>query len=236
MTVTTREARLGSAFVKLSDSLVGGFDVVDILDTLVEECKSVLDVDEAGIVLLGIKRNLSTMASTGARAASLEEVQLEHNEGPCIDCFTTGKVVTVDDIERTTDWPAFRRRADEAGFRAVHAVPLRLRNEVIGALNLFSENPGALNEEDAIVAQALADVATIAILQYRLVSESSLVTSQLQSALDSRVIIEQAKGVISQHSGVSMDEAFSRLRSHARSNQSPLREVAATVVAQQLKL
>lgn len=236
MVVTNREAHLGTAFVRLADSLVGGFDVVELLNTLVEECKGVLDVDEAGLVLADSKHRLQAMAATSDSCALLEQSQIENGTGPCIEAFTSGEVVTIDDIERSFRWADFRSVALDSGYRAVHAVPLRLRTEIIGALNLFSKEPGALTGQDAMVAQALADVATIAIIQYRSASEQTVVATQLQNALDSRVVIEQAKGVISQFSQVSMDEAFTRMRSRARSSNSSLRSVAETVVSRQLQL
>jgi GAF domain-containing protein len=236
MVVTNREAHLGTAFVRLADSLVGGLDVVDILNILVEECKTVLDVDEAGLVLAGAGHELQMMVATSDTSAFLEQAQIKAGEGPCIEAFTSGQVVTIDDIERSFRWADFRTTALAAGFRAVHAVPLRLRDDIIGALNLFSITPGALTGQDATVAQALADVATIAIIQYRAASEQSVVTTQLQNALDSRVVIEQAKGVIAQYSQVSMDEAFARMRTRARSSNSSLRSVAETVIARELQL
>jgi len=236
MVVSSREAHLGATFVHLADSLVSGFDVVDLLDTLVHECKSVLAVDEAGLVLTNGSGVLSTMASTSSRASALEIAQLQAGEGPCIEAFHRGRVVTIDDIERSFTWAPFRDMAISMGFRSVHAVPLRLRTETIGAINLFGEEPGALDEEDAAVAQALADVATIAIIQHRTARENTAVRWQLQSALDSRVLIEQAKGVLAQSLGISVDQAFCKLRGYARSHSEPLQQVAEAVVGQRLQL
>jgi len=220
--------------VRLADSLVTGFDVIDLLHDLVSECKRVLEVAEAGLVLEDADGILQNMTSTSERCAFVEERQVELGEGPCIEAFRTGSVITVDDIIDSEKWPAFREVALAAGFRSVHAIPMRLRTEIIGAINLFGDTPGALTPADASVGGALADIATIAIIQHRLIDERSLVSEQLQRALSSRVLIEQAKGVIAQSHSVSMDDAFARLRSHARSNGEILRDVAERVVAHEL--
>ena len=234
--VSNREAQLGTTFVRLADSLVTGFDVIDLLHDLVSECKRVLEVAEAGLVLEDSDGILQNMTSTSERCAFVEEQQVELGEGPCIDAFRGGSVVTIDDIANEQKWPAFREVALASGFRSVHAIPMRLRTDIIGAINLFGDTPGALTRADASVGAALADIATIAILQHRLIDEQSVVSEQLQSALNSRVLIEQAKGVIAQSHSVSMDEAFARLRSHARSNGEILRDVAERVVTENLQV
>jgi GAF domain-containing protein len=236
MSATSREARLGMAFVRLADTLVADLDIVDLLDTLVHECTELLDVSEAGLVLALSGHELQVMASTSERSSLIEALQLRSQEGPCMTCFETGKVVIVPDITVGDTWLAFRELALAQGFRSVHAVPLHLRQRTIGALNLFRDEPGDLSPADASVAQALADVATIGILQERLISEQRLVGEQLQRALDGRILIEQAKGVLSQSHHIPVDEAFTRLRTYARSTNTRLLEVASNVIDRRIDL
>jgi len=235
MTATNREARLGTIFVRLADTMVDDYDMVDLLDTLVEECKLVLDVSEVGLVLADSDAGLQVMASTSERSSLIEALQLREHEGPCMQCYATGEVVTIHDIKDLGEqWRHFSKLALEQGFRSVHAVPLRLRGRTIGALNLFRDGTGALNEDDAAVAQALADVATISIMQERFIREQEVVSEQLQRALDARVIIEQAKGVLAQSHRIPVDDAFIRLRAYARINDSRLVDVASKVVQRKI--
>jgi GAF domain-containing protein len=231
MVAETRERRLVDTFVTLADTLVAGYDVVDLLHTLVEACADLLDASAAGLMLADKSGNLAVVASTSERSRLVEIMQLRFGLGPCVEAFTTGVVVEVDDLETgTARWPEFREEALAQGFRSVHAIPLRLRGSVIGTLNLFRNEPGLLTPEDASVAQGLADVATIGILHERTLRENSVAKEQLQHALDSRVVIEQAKGVIAQTREVDMDAAFSILRAYARNNNLNLHDVAARVV------
>jgi len=231
MSNASRETQLSAAFVTLADTLIADFDLVDFLQRLVEQCAEILDTQAAGLMLVDGFGHLQLMASTSEETSLVEIMQLNAGAGPCVDCFTTGAPVTVADIDKTAGkWPAFRAEALKQGFRSVHATPLRLRGQVLGALNLFSVHVGALNPEDISVAQALADVATIGMLQERSIRESGIVSEQLQRALDSRVLIEQAKGVVSEHAGMTMDAAFAALRSYARDHNLTLRVVASSVI------
>ena len=235
MVELSREERITAAFVTVADTLVADYDVIDLLHTLVEACASVLDVEAAGLVLADDDGSLQLLASTSERADFVEIMQLNAGTGPCIECFRTGAVVEVGDIAVDGgEWPDFQRAAIEQGFHAVHATPMKLRGEVIGALNLFSAEPGLLNSPDAAVAQALADVATIGILQERSIRETSIVREQLQHALESRVLIEQAKGVVSALGWIDVDEAFGLLRDYARQHNLSLRTVAERVTARTL--
>jgi GAF domain-containing protein len=237
MSTLSREARLNAAFVSVADTLTADYDVVDLLHTLVTECTDILDAQAGGLMLADSTGQLQVVASTSESADLVEVMQLAAGAGPCVDCFTTGHAVSVPDIQQSVpDWPAFRAAALGQGFLSVHATPMRLRGEVIGTMNLFGTSVGALTERDAAVAQALADVATIGILQERIAAQSQVVTEQLQRALDSRVLIEQAKGVLSQSGGLSMDEAFLVLRAHARNNNLTLRTVAEGVTNRTLDL
>ena len=215
----SREALLGRTMVELADTLVDDFDVVDVLTLLSDRCVEMLDVDTAGIMLAGADGGLRVMASSSEAMRVLELFELQSQEGPCLDCHRTGEAVANGNLAEVGGrWPRFVAEAIEAGFRSAHALPLRLRGDVLGALNLFRVEPGEMGSADLDAAQALADVATIAILQQRVVHSSQLVNTQLQTALNSRVVIEQAKGMIGEQAGLEMDQAFTLLRSHARNH------------------
>ncbi|MEO6827953.1 MAG: GAF and ANTAR domain-containing protein [Microbacteriaceae bacterium] len=235
MSEVSRETRINEAFVKLADTLTADYDVIDLLHTLMEECIELLGTQAGGLMLADTLGNLELVASTNEQADFVEIMQLNAGAGPCIECFTAGKAVAVADIDDVgTTWPEFRAAALQRGFRSVHATPLQLRGQIIGTMNLFGTSVGVLSPKDAAVTQALADVATIGILQERMIRESSIVTEQLQRALDSRVLIEQAKGVLSQTGSMEMGEAFSALRAYARNNNLSLRSVAEGVTTRSL--
>ncbi len=236
MTKHTREMKLSAAFVKLADTLVADFDVVDLLHWLVEECTQILDTQAGGLMLVDPAGELQLIASTSEDAELVEILQLAAGEGPCLDCFRTGKAVTVGDLSDTNDWPEFSRGAMSHGFHSVHATPLRLRGTVIGTMNLFSVHVGELRPEDIAVAQALADVATIGILQERTIRSANLISEQLQFALDSRILIEQAKGVLAATAGFTMDAAFNAIRTYARNHNQTLRNVADEVITRKINL
>jgi GAF domain-containing protein len=227
----TREERLGRTFVEVADTLVDDFDIVDLLVLVAERCVELLDASAAGLLLADGRGVLHLMAATSEQTETVELFQIQNDEGPCLECFRSGVPVLVPDLAGESDrWPRFVPVATQAGFRAAHALPLRLRTATLGALNLFRAEPGRLSRPDVTTAQALADIATIAILQHQATSESRAVTEQLRSALDSRIAIEQAKGVIAERAGVDMAEAFARLRTYARANQRLLAEVAQEIV------
>lgn len=237
MTTVTRESKLSAAFVKLADTLVAEFDVVELLHWLVEECTEILDTQAGGLMLVDPVGQLQLVASTSEDATLVEVMQLAAGRGPCLECFETGIPVTVGDIG--TDgarWPEFSAEALKLGYRSIHATPLRLRGQVIGTMNLFSEHTGALVDEDIAVAQALADVATIGILQERSVRTATLLSEQLQHALDSRILIEQAKGVLAATMSTTVDNAFTIMRTYARDRNLPLRTVADDLVNRRLEL
>jgi GAF domain-containing protein len=227
----SREERLGRTFVEVADTLVDDFDIVDLLVLVAERCVELLDASAAGLLLADGRGVLHLMAATSEQTEMVELFQIQNDEGPCLECFRAGLPVLVPDLSAEgARWPRFVPVSSGAGFRAAHAIPLRLRAKTLGALNLFRAEPGNLARPDVTTAQALADMATIAILQHQAASESRAVTQQLRSALDSRIAIEQAKGVIAERAGVDMSEAFARLRSYARSHQRLLAEVAQEVV------
>jgi GAF domain-containing protein len=233
---TTRTERLFDAFTVLADTLVAGYDVLDLLQTLVESCHDLLDIDSAGILLLSSNKTLEVVASTSEANTLVEFMQLDANAGPCLECFTTRAVVSVPDVEVGAErWPAFSATAVEQGIHSVYAIPMRLRETTIGTLNLMRDERGELSHDDVRAAQALADIATIGILQERTVRDASLIRDQLQNALSSRIVIEQAKGVVAETSNLSMDAAFRKIRDYARSHQTPLGGVAHALVAGDLR-
>jgi GAF domain-containing protein len=227
-----REAMLARTFVELADTLVADFDVVELLTLLADRCVDVLDVDAAGLMLVAPDGDLRVMASSSEAMRVLELFELQSKEGPCLDCFRTGQPVVNQDLA-TVDgrWPRFAVEALAAGFHSVHALPMRLRGTVIGALNLFHIEPGAMRQTDIESAQALADVATIAILQHRATLEAQHLNEQLNHALNSRVVIEQAKGMVAHREGLNMEQAFATLRNHARNHNLRLADVARDVIA-----
>lgn len=237
MAELTREGQLVDAFATLADTLVDDYDAVELLQTLVDNCRDLLDVTAAGILLADLDGNLEVVASTSEASRLVEVMQLSAQAGPCIDCYTTGAAVSVPDIRESPDkWSRFRDSAHEQGFASVFALPMRLRETTIGALNLLRAETGELNERDVRAAQALADVATIGILHARSLRESDAVRDQLQRALSSRIVIEQAKGVLSQTNDMSTDEAFSLMRRYARSHGMLLSIVAEQIVSRSLKI
>lgn len=226
-----RESFLIATLVELADNLVDDYDVIDILTVLTLRSVQAVDVDAAGVMLSSPTGDLEFVASSSESMKVLELFQIQANEGPCVDCFRNGLPITNQALSETDGrWPLFTPRAIAQGFRAVHCLPMRLRGRTIGALNLFRTHDGSLTDEDVAVAQGLADVATIAILQHELTLDASTLNAQLSNALNSRVIIEQAKGMVSQATSCDMDEAFNRLRAHARNHNEGLTGLASRVV------
>ncbi|TFV72955.1 ANTAR domain-containing protein [Blastococcus sp. CT_GayMR19] len=223
--------RLGQVFVELADTLVDDFDPVDFLQTLTDRSVELLGADAAGLTLADQRGTLRLVASTMEEARELEVFELQVREGPCLDCFDTGRqVVNVELSEAYQRWPTFTPVAVAAGFLATHALPLRLRTQVVGAMNLFTAEPGRLDDEHIAIGQAMADVATIGLLHERNLREQTTLSVQLQAALHSRVLIEQAKGVLAARAGIGVAEAFVRMRSYARRSGLSLTAVAAAVV------
>ena len=230
-----REQRLAEVFVELADTLVEEFDAVDLLQTLAERCVELVDADAAGLMLDDQRGNLRLIAHSHESARLLELFELQQQEGPCLDCFATGQVIANVDLTTATDrWPVFTQAAREVGFGTSHAVPLRLRRQVIGALNLFSAGRRPLSDSHLAVAQGLADMATIGLLHERAVRDQVTLSEQLQTALQSRILIEQAKGVLLAQTGRSVEAAFALMRTHARRTGQPLTTLAGDVVAGQV--
>jgi GAF domain-containing protein len=227
----TRESLLIATLVELADTLVDDFDVIDVLTVLSHRCVEAIDVDAAGVLLVSPQGALQFVASSSELMKVLELFQIQVDEGPCVDAFRTGEIVVNPDLaDPDSKWPRFSPRALELGFESVYCLPMRLRGQVIGALNLFRTPPGTLDDDDVIVAQGFADMATIAILQHRTTLDAATVNSQLNHALNSRIAIEQAKGKVGEALGCDMDEAFARLRAHARNHNRGLTDVANAIV------
>lgn len=226
-----REALFARTLVELADTLVADFDVVDLLSLLAERCVEVLDVGAAGLMLASPEGDLRVIASSSEAMRVLELFELQSREGPCLDCYRTGEPVINHDLSAVGGrWPRFSAEALAAGFHAANAVPMRLRGSIIGALNLFHVEPRGMSPADMHSAQTLADVATIGILQHRAAAEAQVLNEQLNQALNSRVVIEQAKGMLAERLSVEMDRAFRILRHYARSNNLRLGDVARQVI------
>jgi hypothetical protein len=219
--------QLTDAFVELADTMVAEFDVIDFLHLLTRRSVQLLDASAAGVLLADPRGELRLVAASTEAVRVLELFQLQNDQGPCLDCFRTGQPVAAPDLTAAGQiWPQFAAAARRAGFAAVQALPMRLRDQVIGALNLFQATPGGLGPGDVRVGQALADVATIGLLQQRGTRRSETLNEQLQGALNSRVAIEQAKGKLAERAGLDMDQAFTTLRTYARDRNLRLSELA----------
>ena len=229
--MTHREQRVGEVFVELADTLVADFDIVDLLHTLVEGIVELLDVAAAGLMLSDQRGGLQTIAASDQQARLLELLEIQHQQGPCVDCYATGeRVANVPRDEALGRWPAFLPAVEDAGYVSAHALPMRLRGQVLGAVNLFCDNETCLSPADLALGQAMADLATIALLQERRIEESSVLVEQLQTALNSRIVIEQAKGMLAERTGLTPAQAFTALRAHARSSNQTLLSVAEAVI------
>jgi len=221
---------LSETFVELTDTMVADFDVIDFLHRLTDRSVRLLDVAAAGLLLADPRGEPRVVAASSEAARLLELFQLQNDEGPCLDCFRSGQPVTIADLSAGRRWPRFTAAATGAGFNAVQALPMRLRDQVIGALNLFLATPGTLDPADLRVGQALADVATIGLLHERSMRNSDTLNEELQTALNSRVVIEQAKGKLAERFGLDMDQAFTVLRDYARSRNRRLSDLARAFV------
>lgn len=223
--------RLAETFVDLADTLVDDFDLVDFLDTLVGRCAQLLDVSAAGLMFADAQGRLQVMASTSEEVRILELFQLQNDQGPCLECFRERSPVGESDLLTASErWPTFAPAALRAGFRSVHALPMRRRTETIGSLNLFHADARALQSFDLRIAQALVDVATIGLLQVEFGRRHDVVVAQLRTALDSRVLIEQAKGLLAERRRITTAEAFEVMRGLARSSNTRITEVARAVL------
>lgn len=231
-----REREVTAAFVRLASSLVRGYDVVDLLSDLTADCAHLLGIASTGLLLADGRGVLHVVAASSERTRQLELFQVQRAEGPCRDCYLDGAPVSVPDLTTEAErWPHFAPAALRAGFASVHALPMRLRDQVLGTLGLFATVPGPLEPDDLSLGQALADVASVALVQEKERADQLGINEQLQTALHSRIVLEQAKGVIAQQGSLQMDEAFAALRRYARDNNLRLTAVAEAVVARKLR-
>jgi GAF domain-containing protein len=229
----SRETALLAAFIHLADTLVADFDMLDLLHGLTTDCVALFPADAAGLLISDHVDTLHLVASSSEAARLVELFQLQADEGPCLDCYRTGAPVSAPDLAVADKWARFTTRAAEQGFRSVHAVPMRLRGHTIGALNLFGAAPVALPPADLRAVQALADAATISILQERDLHAEQAITAKLQIALNRRAVIEQAKGLLAEVGHLDMGEAFIRLRDHAHATDQPLTDLARRLVTRE---
>jgi GAF domain-containing protein len=226
-----REDRIVATFVELADTMIDNFDVVEFLHRLVERSVELLDCTEVGLLLANAAGRLQVMASSGERSEALELLQSQHEEGPCFDCFHSAQLVFSENLAADRErWPRFVPAAVGAGIGSVHAIPMRVRGESVGALNLFRSRVGRIAEGDLTLGQGMADIAAVSLLQERAVRETRGVVAQLQSALNSRVLIEQAKGVLAERAQISVDAAFAMMRTYARAHNRRLSDAARDVI------
>jgi GAF domain-containing protein len=231
----TREQRIIETLVSLADTIVDDFDVIEFLHGLVGHCVELLDCAEAGLLLADASGVLQVMASSSERAEALEALQSQNDEGPCFECYQRGTPVFSENLQADRErWPAFAPVALEKGFLSVQAIPMRVRGETIGALNLFRATAGRISGQDLPLGQGMADIAAIALLNERTIRESRDVVQQLQGALSSRIVIEQAKGILAQHAHITVGAAFTRLRAYARAHNQRLSDVAGELIDGQL--
>jgi transcriptional regulator with GAF, ATPase, and Fis domain len=227
----TRERLLVETFVDLADTLVDAYDIIDFMQKLAERGVALLDVTAAGIMLADTDGNLRHAACSSEQMRLVEFFELQVEEGPCFDAFREKQAIqSASPEDSDARWPRFAPHARANGYLAVSAVPMRLRSQVIGALNLFSAEPELLNAEDLAVAQAMADIATIGILHERVISDTRDLSAQLEFALESRVAIEQAKGIVAEHNQVNVDRAFELIRRFTRDNNRLLSDTAREII------
>jgi hypothetical protein len=231
------DRRVREVFIELSDTLVDDFDIIEFLDRLAAHCSELLGVSACGILLADHHGALNLVAASSEEARLVELSQVQNLEGPCMDAFSTGRPVQVPDLRNArTRWPRFTAAAVGSGYLSVQALPMRLRSTVLGAVNLFSQTAGQLDTDTITLGQALADAATIGIVHQRALARQEIVTEQLQTALNSRILIEQAKGFLSHSIDIGVDEAFAIMRSYARANNRRLTDVANDIVRARLTL
>jgi hypothetical protein len=230
-----REDLVARTFVELADTLVEDYDPIEFLHRLTERCVSVLGIAEAGVVLVGSEGQLRALASSSERMHLIELIEVQRQDGPCLDCWRSGEAVREDHLAgAVARWPHFGPAALDSGFASVYAVPMRLRDERLGALNLFANQDSGLAAADEALAQAMADVATIGILHERFIRQREEVSEQLQVAFNTRIVLEQAKGVVAEATTIDTDEAFALLRGYARHHNLLLSEVARRVISRDL--
>ncbi|MET0147127.1 MAG: GAF and ANTAR domain-containing protein [Ilumatobacteraceae bacterium] len=228
---TLRLERTADTFVEIVDTLVRDFDVIEVLTVLTSRCVELLDAAAAGILLADDAGNLRVVGASTEQIHLLELFQVQNEEGPCLDCFRTGKPVISSDLRSISPWPTFAAECIAAGFLSVCAVPLRLKGATLGCLNLFMRQAAALSDADVALAQALADVASITMVQEQAARQVATQHAHLRRTLNGRIAIEQAKGMIAESAGLGMDAAFARLRHHAEARHEGPTAIAEALVS-----
>ena len=235
--MTVSAARLAEVFVEIADTDGDGFDLSQFLQLVTVRAAEVADAAAAGLLLADAQQKLQVVAGSDETTKLLELYQMQHRQGPCLECFRTGEPIVNANLADTAQrWPQFMTRAMAAGFHSVHAIPLQLRGETLGALNLFDSQIGRLQPDDVRIVQSLADVVTIRLLHERASQGGELLVAQLQAALDSRIVIEQAKGAVAQQRQISVEEAFELIRAHSRRNSQQLSDLARTIVVDRARI
>jgi GAF domain-containing protein len=230
-----REILIVNTFAEMADAMVGHLDPFEFLHALCRRCVELLACDETGVLVRNGDGQLQVMGSSSERIETLELLQAHSTEGPCFDCIRSGEVMASDDLERDRDrWPTFAPAAVQLGFRAVRTIPMQARGEAVGALNLFGSQPGPIAPRDQELAQGIADMASVALLQDRTLRDSESVAEQLQGALSSRIVIEQAKGMLGERHGIDVGDAFERMRTYARRRNTRLHDIAQQLMAGEL--
>lgn len=230
-----RERGITAAFVSFAQSMTTDYDIADLYIDLTAQCVRLLDVESVGLLLADARGVLHLMAASSEATRDLELLQLQRDEGPCLDCYHSGLPVLAADLsEEKPRWPHFVAAAAAGGIASVHALPMRLHDSVLGTLGLFGAQTGTLDDDDLDLGQALADVASLALVAQRASSDKTAVNEQLQTALNSRVLLEQAKGILAQHGDLGMDESFATLRRYARDHNKKLTDVSRAIVSREL--
>ncbi len=223
---TSREERLSQAFVELAGTLVDDFDVVDLLTTLSLHCVDLLKVRSSGVILADLDERLHVIGASSEESHELDLREIQSGQGPCMDCYRTGLLQSAPDLDTETRWPRFVPMALGLGYRSIHALPLRLRGQVIGALNLMRTEPGRLSESDLRTAQALADIAAVGMFSHRQVAHAGHLTDQLLATRTSRSHVERAVDIVAAHRRVGTATAFRALRERSRRDGVRMSELA----------
>ncbi|WP_328492631.1 GAF and ANTAR domain-containing protein [Streptomyces sp. NBC_00414] len=229
----THQQRVLDVLVEAVDTLTDDFDLIEFLHRLSTRCVELLDVDAAGVMVVDQHGEFQLVAASDEKTRLLELFALQHDQGPCVRCYQSGQAqlnISLTPSAATLGFDPFAARARAAGFTVTHALPMKLRHQVIGAVNLFGSRLRRLSDTDIQVGQAVADVATIAILQQRSIEHSHLEKAQLQAALTSRVVIEQAKGILAERHNLSMDDTFDTMRAYARPRHLLLTDLARQII------
>jgi GAF domain-containing protein len=233
----TRDARLAGVFVGVVEAFQAGDRFVDAMDLIVQACTEFTRATQAAVILASEDGALRAVASTHERTLDVEEAQIGVDAGPCVDCLTTGRTLEVADIDAVREqWPVFAETARAAGIGAAVAVPIIVGGRSIAGINVFLDTPGHLTPSEVAVIEALARVAAVTLEQRQAGDDRAALAVQLTQALESRVVIEQAKGYLAYQHSTSPASAFGLLRNHARSTRLPFRDIAQGVVARTLSL